>query len=138
MNDRFERFGHLHDPDEAILNAIERTRPDYLKGKLVKGKAMVSYFTGDWDFLPRFRTVLGTVHVERSMQVDFFGRSMEDTPRITVDFDDDPTTLEGAWEKMREIRQFFAWMMGYVPRWKDVLVFVSPLDEDGFPRGRGW
>ena len=61
MNDRFERFGQLHDPDEAILNAIERMRPDYLKGEFVKGKAMVSYFTGDWDFLPRFRTVLGTV-----------------------------------------------------------------------------
>lgn len=131
-NDRFERFGHLHDPDEEILNTIERMRPDYLKGKFVKGKAMVSYFTGDWDFLPRFRTVLGTVHVGRSMQVDFFGRNMEDTPRITVDFDDDPTTLRGAWEKMREIRQFFAWMMGYSPSWKDVLVFISPLDEDGF------
>ncbi len=132
MNDRFERFGRLLDPDESILNAIERTRPDHLKGKFVKGKAMVSYFTGDWYFLPRFRTVLGTVHVGRSMRIDFSGRSMEDTPRITVDFDDDPTTLEGAWEKMREIRQFFGWMMGYAPRWKDVLVFVSPPDEDGY------
>ncbi len=132
MHDKYERFGHLHDPDESVLKAIERTRPEHLKGDFVKGQAMVSYFTGDWDFLPRFETVLGTVHVGRSMQVDFFGRSMEDTPRITVDFDDDPTTLQGAWEKMREIRQFFAWMMGYAPGWKDVVVFTSPLDEDGF------
>ena len=29
---------------------------------------------------------------------------MEDTPRISIDFDDDPTTLEGAWEKMRDAR----------------------------------
>ena len=130
-HDKFERFGHLHDPDKAILDAIDRTRPEYLKGEFVKGKAMVSYFTGDWDFLPRFETVLGTVHVGRSMQVDFFGRSMKDTPRITVDFDGDPTTLEGAWKKMREIRQFFAWMIGYVPGWKDVLVFTSRLGEDG-------
>ncbi len=133
-HDKFERFGHLHDPDEAILDAIKRTRPDYLKGEFVKGGAMVSYFTGDWDYLPRFETVLGTVHVGRSMQVDFFGRSIEDTPRIAVDFDGDPTTLEDAWEKMREIRQFFAWVMGYVPGWKDVLVFTSRLDEDGFRR----
>ena len=132
MHDKFGRFGHLHDPDEEILDAIERKRPDYLKGHLVKGKAMVSYFTGDWDFLPRLDTVLGAVGVGRSMQVDYFGRRMEDTPRITVDFDGDPTTLEGAWEKMREIRQFFAWMMGYAPGWKDVLVFTSQLDEDGF------
>ena len=131
-HDKFERFGYLRDPDEEILDAIKRKRPDYLKGDLVKGKAMVSYFTGDWDFLPRFDTVLGTVHVGRSMQVDLLGRNMEDTPRITVDFEDNPITLEGAWEKMREIRQFFAWMMGYASGWKDVLVSTSRLDDDGF------
>ena len=132
VHDKYERFGYLHDPDEEILDVIERKRPEYQKGNFVKGKAMVSYFTGDWDFLPRFDTVLGTVHVGRSMQVDLFGQSMEDTPRITVDFDDEPTTLEGAWGKMREIRQFFAWMMGYAPGWKDVRVFTTRLDEGGF------
>ena len=132
VSDKTGKFGHLHDPDEEILDAIERKRPQYLKGDFVKGKAMVSYFTGDWDFLPRFETVLGTVHVGRTMQGDIFGRSMVDTQRITVDFDDDPTTLEGAWVKMREIHQFFAWMMGYAPGWKDVLVFTSRLEENGF------
>ena len=132
VHDKYERFGHLHKPDEEILDVIERKRPEYLKGNFVKGKAMVSYFTGDWDFLPRFNTVLGTVHVGRSMQVDLFGQTMEDTPRITVDFDNAPTTLKGAWAKMREIRQFFAWMMGYAPGWKDVLVYTSRLDEGGF------
>ena len=131
MHDKLERFGHLNDPDEAILDAIERTRPKYLKGEFVKGEAMVSYFTGHWDFLPRFDTVLGTVHVDRSMQIDFFGRSMEDTPRITIEFDQHPTTLECAFEKMRQIRQFFTWMMGYAPGWKDVLVFTSRMIEDG-------
>lgn len=130
MHDKFERFGHLQDPDESILDAIERTRPEYLKGEFVKGQAMVSYFTGNWDFLPRFETVLGTVHVKRSIQADLFGRGMRDAPRITVDFDDDPTTLQGAWDKMREVRQFFAWMMGYVPGWKNVVVFTSQLDEN--------
>ena len=132
VHDKFSRFGHLHDPDEEILDVIERKRPKYMKGELVKGKAMVSYFTGDWDFLPRFETVLGTVHVGRRMQGDIYGRSMQDTQRITVNFDDDPTTLEGAWVKMREIHQFFAWMMGYAPGWKDVLVFTSRLEENGF------
>ena len=129
-NDKSQRYGHLLDPDEAVLNAIERTRPDeYLTGNFVKGKAMVSYFTGDWEYLPRFETVLGTVSVERSIQTDFFGLNMTDTPRITVEFNDDPSTLEGALGKMREIRQFFAWMMGYVPDWKDVVVYTSRLDE---------
>ena len=130
--DKIEKFGHLHNPDEAILDAIKITRPEYLKGEFVKGKAMVSYFTGNWDFLPRFKTVLGTVHVGRSMQIDSFGRDMKDTPRIAVDFDDDPTPLAGAWEKMRWIRQFFTWMMGYAPPWKDVVVSTSRLDGDGF------
>ena len=132
MNDEFERFGHLPDPDEAILNAIEQKRPEYMKGEFVKGKAMVSYFTGDWEFLPRFETVLGTVHVGRSIQSDFVGRHMTDTPRITVNFEDDPSTVEDAWQKMRVIRQFFAWMMGYAPGWKDVLLLISPSDEEGF------
>lgn len=135
MHDKFERFGQLRDPDEEILDAIERKRPDYLTGKFVKGKAMVSYFTGDWDFLPTFETVLGTVHVGRIMQGDFHGQNTEDTPRITIEFDDEPTTLENALWKMREVRQFFAWMMGYAPAWNDVLVFTSPLDEDGFRTG---
>ena len=136
-NDKAQRYGHLLDPDEAVLNAIERTRPEYLTGDFVKGKAMVSYFTGDWEYLPRFETILGTVSVERSIQTDFLGLNLTDTPRITVEFNDDPTTLEGALGKMREIRQFFAWMMGYVPSWKDVVVYTSPLDEGVFPSEAG-
>ena len=130
--DKFERFGHLPDPDDEILDVIKRKRPDYLKGDFVKGQAMMTYFTGDWNFLPEFETVLGTVHVGRSMHVDLFGQRMEDTPRISIDFDDDPTTLVGAWEKMRKVRQFFAWIMGYAPGWKDVKVFTCKLDENGF------
>ena len=131
-SDRFGRFGHIHDPDEEIIDAITRKRPHYLKGDFVKGKAMVSYFTGDWNVLPTHETVLGTVHVGRTMHVDLSGRKMEDTPIVAVDFDDNPTTLEGAWEKMREIRQFFAWMMGYAPEWNDVVVFTSKLNDDGY------
>lgn len=127
-----ERHGYLHNPDEEILDAIERKRPDYLKGELVKGKATVSYFRGEWDFLPRFETIHGTVHVGRHAPGGFRGQSMYDEPRITVEFDDEPTTLEGALGKMREIRQFFAWMMGYDPVWKDVRASTSRLDKDGF------
>ncbi len=134
MHDKHEKFGHLHNPDETILDAIERTRPKYLRGEFVKGKAMVSYFTGHWDFLPRFETVLGTVHVGRLMQIGSFGRTMESTPRITIEFDQHPVTLERAWEKMRQIRQFFTWMMGYVPRWKDVMIFTSGVNGDGSRR----
>ncbi|MDE0156015.1 MAG: hypothetical protein OXI88_00555 [Gammaproteobacteria bacterium] len=131
MHDKFDRFGLLRNPDQEILDTIKRKMPEYKRGNFVKDNAMVSYFTGDWNVLPRFETVLGTVHVGRSMQIDFSGLSMESTPRITIDFDDNPTTLESAWGKMREVHQFFAWMMGYAPGWKDVLVSTSRLDENG-------
>lgn len=134
MHDQLDKFGHLHNPDETILDAIERTRPNYLRGEFVKGRAIVSYFTGHWNFLPRFETVLGTVHVGRLMQIGSFGRTVENIPRITIEFDQHPTTLERAWEKMRQIRQFFTWMMGYAPRWKDVLLFTSGVNEDGSRR----
>ena len=129
-HNKFQRFGHIDDPDDEILDAIRRKRPDYLQGEFVRGSAMVSYFTGAWELLPRFKTVLGTLSVRRSMRVDLSGRSMEDTPRISIDFDGEPTTLESAWEKMREVRQFFAWMMGYAPEWKDVMVSTFELDEE--------
>ena len=134
--DRFEKFGHLLDPNEEILDAIARNRPDFLKGEFVRGKAMVSCFTGDWAFLPRFKTVLGNIQVGRSMQIGLLEQNTEYTPRVIVDFDDDPTTLNGAWEKMRDIRQFFAWMMGYAPGWKDVQVITSRLDDEGLPQDK--
>ena len=98
-------------------------------GDFVKEQAMVSYFTGNYELLPRTRTVLGTVAASRIVHTSSFG-TVNDTPYISIDFDDAPTTVEGAWGKMREVRQFFAWMMGYAPAWKDVVVFTSSSNDD--------
>ena len=129
-NDKFDSFGLLDNPDEAVVDAIERTMPEYMrKRSFVRGKAMVSFFKGHGDFVGPFETVIGTVHVWRTMKVDRFGRSMKDAARISINFDHKPTTLDEAWGKMRDVRQFFAWMMGYAPAWRDVLVFTSEQDE---------
>lgn len=130
-DERSEKFGFIHDPDEDIIDAIKQKGPDYLQGDFVKGQAMLFYFTGAWEVIPRHETVLGHVSVRRTMQGDIFGLKIEDTLVIEIDFDDAPTTLEGAWKKMRQVRQFFGWMMGYAPAWKDVFVFTSMLDDDG-------
>ena len=111
--------------------AIKIVRPEHQKGDFVKGRAMVSYFTGDYDLLPKTETALGTIHASRTLRMDFFGTGMTDTPYIRIDFHD-ATTLEGAWEKMREVRQFFAWMMGYAPAWNSVRVFTCKTGEDGY------
>lgn len=128
-DDEWGRFGYLLDPHPEILDAIERRRPDYLPGDFVKG-ATVSYFTGKREYAPRFETALGSIHVGRSTEHDSYGRSVTDTPHVAVEFDDAPTTLGHAWEKMRDIRHFFAWLMGYPPRWRDVVVCTSDSGAD--------
>ena len=130
MRAGIDSFGCIHDPHEEILDAILRNSPDCLKGEFVKGQAMVSYFTGSYELLPRTQTVLGTISASRVVNVDRFGTS-EGPPYIVIDFDDEPTTVEGAWRKMREVRQFFAWIMGYAPAWSDVVVFTSSCNDDG-------
>ena len=130
MRAAIHSYGWIHNPHEEILDAISRNRPDYLEGEFVEGQAMVSYFTGGYELLPRTPTVLGTISASRIVNADRFGTS-ERPPYITIDFDDEPTTVKGAWRKMREVRQFFAWIMGYAPAWSDVVVFTSTCNDDG-------
>ena len=122
-------FGHIRYPDVKIIEAIEKYQPDYLSGRSFGDGAMVSYFTGNWDFLSRLDTAIGTIHIARTVYEGTFRSNMDNTATIAVDFDDSPTTLSNAWEKMRIVRQFFAWMIGYVSEWKDVVVHTSPLDD---------
>ena len=124
-------FETIISPDKEILDVIRRKRPEYLKGDFVEKKAYVSYFTGKFDVLPRCETALGVVRVGRSIGFNGYGFNVQKTPSISITFNE-PQTLEGAWDKMRELRQFFSWMMGYTPAWKDVRVFTSELDKDGF------
>ena len=120
-------FGHISKPSKKITEAIAQHKPRHLPGRFVRDSATVSYFTGNSEFLASFETVLGTIRIMRVIHADFFGRGMVDTPIIVVDFLDNPTTLDGAWEKMRIIRQFFAWMIGYIPDWEDTVVYTAPL-----------
>ena len=134
-------FGYIANPNQEIIDAIEQNKPNYRKDTLrTDGSAMVSYFTGDYEILPRVETVLGTVGFSRVLHADFYGRNMRDEPYITIDFDHEPVTLNAAFAKMREVRQFFAWIIGRVPRWKGIRVFTSTLndmlyrvDDDGLP-----
>ena len=93
---------------------------------------MVLYFTGKHELLPTTNTVLGTISAARTLRIDHGPPAMEEAPYMAIDFDDDPTTLEEAFEKMRVVRQFCAWIVGYVPRWKDVCVFTSKLTDEGY------
>ncbi|WP_419857814.1 HEPN domain-containing protein [Candidatus Palauibacter irciniicola] len=126
-------FGHISNPHEDIIDAIEQRRPDYLKGDLSRdGSATVSYFTGQFEVLPATETELGTVRGSRTVFGDLSGREIKDIPYLTIDFDDRPATLDEAFQKMRAVRQFFGWMIGYAPRWREVSVFTFPRVDDGY------
>lgn len=130
-------FGHITNPNQEIIDAIEKNKPEHQKGSLrIDGSASVSYFTGDHEILPETETVLGTIKASREIYGDWFGRNMKDEPYITIDFDHNPVTLDEAVAKMWAVRQFFAWMIGRAPRWKDIRVFTSKRDDDGY-LGRG-
>ena len=131
-NTGFDTFGHIDRPDDELIDVIERKRPDFQKGDLSRdGSAMVSYFTGKFNVLPKTETALGTIRTSRALYTDAVGREMKDKPYVTIDFDDQPATLDVAFGKMRAVRQFFAWIIGYAPRWEDVRVFTSNRVEAG-------
>ena len=132
---RIDAFGWIRDPHEEILEESSRTRPDDPKGDCDKTRARVSYFTGNYELLPRTETRLGTISAWRTINIRMETAS-EGSPYIDIDFYDEPTTVEGAWSKMREVRQFFAWIMGYAPAWSDVVMFTSKRDDDGARTGQ--
>ncbi len=129
-NNAAGHFVRLRNPDQSVLDAINRTKPEYQKRELTKGQAMVAYFTGEWRYLPEFETVLGTVSIVGSVKSDGISPSNVEEPRISIAFGETPVTIGEAWKKMRRVRHFFAWMMGYAPRWRDVKVFVMSDPED--------
>lgn len=129
-NNAAGQFVHLRNPDQSVLDAINRTKPEYQKAELTKGQTKVAYFTGEWSYLSEFETVLGTVSIVRSLRSDVLSPLEAEEPRISITFGETPVTIGEAWRRMRRVRHFFAWMIGYAPRWRDVKVFVMPDPED--------
>lgn len=127
-----DTYGTLLYPDESVLEAIAKTRPDHLKGDLVKGEAKVQYFSGNWEFIKDFETVLSDINIHRAMEIDYYEPEMKDKPYISINFKNDPTNLEDALDKMYQIQMFFTWIMGFVPAWKDIRVFTTSLEENEF------
>lgn len=131
MQNQSEEFGLFLDPADEIIEAISQKRPDYQNRELIKGQAMVSYFTGNTELLSQTDTALGTVSVVRSVDFNLYEITNTST-FVTIDFDDSPATIDEAWDKIREVRQFFGWIMGFAPSWKDVRLFTSRLGKKGY------
>ena len=125
--DKVNNFGQMINPEKEIIESINEHKSEYLRGKLDNERAVVSYFTGNWDYLSEFKTILGDIHIQR-VNLD---RNMNDVPCISIKFKNNPTTLESALNKMREVRIFFAWIMGYLPEVKGIQVFtINPQNSE--------
>ncbi len=94
-HDKFQNFGRVLDPDDELLGMLEEKvaeenekmgmelgefdgdySPVPPSRHFIKGKATISYFTGNFEFLPDFDTVLGSVCVTRTMREDLFGQKV--------------------------------------------------------------
>lgn len=117
-------FGSIVDPDPNILEAIEEHRPSHAPSVRQHDRPWVFYFTGKYEILPTVHTALGSITALRSLHVTMSGgTNATDAPYLDIAFDDEPVTLDGAVVTMNTIRQFFAWIVGYAPKWKGVRVF---------------
>ena len=121
-----DAFGDIAFPDRRIVDAIEQYKPDYAPSIIEQDKSMVLYFTGKFDLLPTTQTDIGVVSANRGLitQTSVGGISIDDYPRIEIEFGDDHVTLDVAVGHVFKVRQFFAWMLGYAPKLSKVAVFA--------------
>ena len=129
-----DAFGSIVNPDPHILEALNEHKPSYAPSVGEHDRPWIFYFTGKYEVLPTAHTVLGSISALRNLHVTMSGgTSVSDAPYVNIDFDDEPVTLDGAVTKMNTIRQFFAWIVGYAPKWRDVRVFKGKkLPQEGY------
>ena len=127
-----DAFDTISDPDQHIIDSIERYKPDHALSISGYKRPTILYFTGKTDLLPATETVLGRVSAQRAVHWNWSvsGTSVNDYPSITIDFADEPVTLEAAIDKMSDVRSFFAWILGYSPKYTNVKMFMKPPKPD--------
>ena len=124
-----DAFGHISDPDSRLIEAIEDYKGPGNPSIGQHANPWVFYCNGKYEVLPTVQTVLGSVSAERIYHVTMSGgTNASDVRYMKVAFGDEPATLAHAIEKMDAIRQFFAWIVGYAPRWRNVMVFKDRSD----------
>ena len=127
-----DAFGLIVYPDHRIVEAINKYKPDYVPSIGEYKHPWVSYFSGKFDLLPTTQTVLGSVSAQRYLYSSTSsGISISDIPCITIEFGDEPVTLDDAVDKMNTVRRFFAWIIGYAPKFTNVRMFTGDKPSEG-------
>ena len=131
-NKGYDAFGQVLSPSREVLDAIKqeietnefcRHQPNDFR---YDGSARIKYFTGKRALFPATDTVLGAIGATR--EIFWWGDVTPNHPFITIGFNDDPVTLDEAFDKMRKVQQFSTWMTGFAPRWSGVHVSIRAED----------
>ena len=127
-----DAFEIIANPDRRIIEAIEEYKPDYVPSIGECKHPWVCYFSGKFALLPTTQTVLGAVGVQRHLHSSTSsGITINDIPCITIGFGAEPVKLDDAINKMKMVRRFFAWIMGYAPKFTDVKMFTGEEPAEG-------
>ena len=118
-------------PHSSIVDAVEEHKPVSALSPSRKGLLWLVYPTDKRELLPKTETVLGTISVRHGMRTTQGFHNITDIPYINIDFDDEIATLQEVVGKIRTVRQFLSWMIGYPLRWKKVRVFTGKLNGNG-------
>ena len=116
-------YSYIPDPDPALIESLRRHKPEYMPD--VGDGAMIAYFGGETSVLPETQTEIGTVSIDRGLEVLVGGGvSFKDKPALVIDFGT-PVTVHEASDRMDALRHFFGLAMGYLPVVKGARVATS-------------
>jgi len=116
-------YSYIPDPDPALIESLRQHKPDYMPD--VGDGAMLAYFGGETTVLPETPTEIGTVSINRGLNVQVGGGvSFTDMSSVTIDFDT-PLTVHETSDRMNALRHFFGLAMGYLPVVKGAKIATS-------------
>lgn len=116
-------YSYIPDPDPALIESLRQHKPDYMPD--VGDGAMLAYFGGETTVLSETRTEIGTVSIDRGLNVQVGGGvSFTDMASVVIEFDT-PLTVHEASDRMNAVRHFFGLAIGYLPVVKRAKIATS-------------
>ena len=128
FSDTMQEFGMFSNPDKELLAELERKKPEGFRGKFAD-HPIITFFTGEHTILPKTKTSIGSVGINRNLSSMPSGLGMKEHPSVSVDFDR-PLTVEKAYDQVRMLRYFLGLLIGHVPTLTEVRA-ATGFGEDG-------
>ena len=131
FSDTMREFGMFSNPDKELLAELERKQPEWFRGKFAD-HPIITFFTGEHTILPKTKTSIGSVRINRNLSSMLSGLGMKERPSVRVDFDRRLTVKE-AYDRVRMLRYFLGLLIGYVPTLTEVRAATGFLRDGKYP-----